>query len=275
MNTNQHRTRIARRLVRPPGFTLIEVLTAVAIIALLLAILLPALSAATRAARGTACLSNLRQFAMAAHQYADAHKMLFPISQYSLQDGMTSVSVCWDVISRTEWKYSPTTGWAQSTTIRPGLVWHGVNTPEINRCPEVRLGRGDNWAGAAYTGYNYNTSYIGHGEGEFIVRPASVSQVRRPAECALFGDGEYSGGVNKFMRSPYKDIKNGGDDFDGRSAGTQGYRHTGRTNVAFVDGHAVAWLEKWTETYPNEQEAVRQAKHTGFLSQDNRLYDLK
>ncbi len=57
--------------VRPssPGFTLIELLVVVSIIALLISILLPALSGARDAARMAACGSNLRQFGVAAFSY--------------------------------------------------------------------------------------------------------------------------------------------------------------------------------------------------------------
>lgn len=257
-----------------PGFTLIELLVAVAIIALLTALLLPALGSARGTARSTVCLSNLRQFLVAGQGYAQNHKDLLPIAQYSVLDGMRSVSFAWDITAATEWVFTPANGWQEKTIIGPGLIWLGRTIPEINRCPEVDFGTGDNWVDCPYTGYNYNTSYVGHGQGEAIEKPAAFARIRRPAECALFGDGEYSGGVNKFMRSPFKDVEHGGDDFDSRSAGTQGYRHLRRTNVAFADGHAVSWREQWTETHDNQRESVLRAPTTGFLSKDNSLYDL-
>ena len=54
-------------------FTLIELLVVIAIIAILAAMLLPALSAARESARTASCLSNMKQFALVANNYADAN----------------------------------------------------------------------------------------------------------------------------------------------------------------------------------------------------------
>lgn len=60
------------------AFTLIELLVVVAIIAILVGILLPALSQARDTARGTVCLSNLRNIALICRQYADDFKGASP-----------------------------------------------------------------------------------------------------------------------------------------------------------------------------------------------------
>src|SRR5262249_26247947 len=63
---------------RRNGFTLIELLVVIAIIAVLIALLLPAVQAAREAARRTQCRNNLKQIALAAHNYHDVNNSFPP-----------------------------------------------------------------------------------------------------------------------------------------------------------------------------------------------------
>src|SRR5579884_55918 len=92
------------------GFSLVELLVVIGIIAVLISLLLPALSKARQEAQRIQCLSNLHQLAAAAQHYANVTGV-YPASHYfvTASDGVYTYD--WD------WCYAPG---AQPT---PGLLW--------------------------------------------------------------------------------------------------------------------------------------------------------
>src|SRR5215213_10091421 len=68
---------------RRRGFTLVELLVVIGIIAVLISILLPTLGKARESAKRTQCLSNLRQISIFINMYATAYKGLVPLGTSS------------------------------------------------------------------------------------------------------------------------------------------------------------------------------------------------
>jgi prepilin-type N-terminal cleavage/methylation domain-containing protein/prepilin-type processing-associated H-X9-DG protein len=233
------------------AFSLVELLVVLAIIAALIAILLPALSAARENAKTIQCLSNLQQLGIAAETYLQVSHGFYPLAYDAESD--------WDF---------------QVTTIGviPGILWLGKGVLPIQQCPSCDVKsptRSD-----PYTGYNYNTSFIGHGIYESPQpAPARAGQLRNTQRIALFGDGQYAAGTDKFMRAPVAQspVVTNGDSvgLPTRLAGTQGFRHRGMTNVQFCDGHA----ETLPQSFPGPPGSSV-APNCGFLSSDLSRYDL-
>ena len=74
------------------GFTLIELLVVIAIIAILIALLLPAVQQAREAARRSSCKNNLKQIALALHNYHDTHSA-FPPGAISVTESGNAFNV--------------------------------------------------------------------------------------------------------------------------------------------------------------------------------------
>ena len=107
------------------GFTLVELLVVIAIIGILVALLLPAVQAAREAARRMSCGNNLKQIALAIHNYHDTHKTFPPIRGGQLVNGGTQP------FGSTVTSYPGCPGWFNST----GWSWRALILPFVEQQP--------------------------------------------------------------------------------------------------------------------------------------------
>ena len=91
------------RLWQKRGFTLVELLVVIAIIGILVALLLPAIQAAREASRRSQCTNNMKQLALALHNYHDTHKAFPPATVMHYKNPGTC-TLGWEMSSGWSWR---------------------------------------------------------------------------------------------------------------------------------------------------------------------------
>ena len=156
--TISHTTRVARQRV---GFTLIELLVVIAIIAILAAMLLPALSKAKQKAQRISCLSNQKQLALAFQMYIGDHDEKTPVYKDAVTDPLFSNST-------------------QNFLglLEPYVSKEGVAS-QIFVCPKAKSDPRSNPSNIGLT--NGILNYLGNG----VVLSRKASTIRSPSEVVF------------------------------------------------------------------------------------------
>jgi prepilin-type N-terminal cleavage/methylation domain-containing protein/prepilin-type processing-associated H-X9-DG protein len=250
------------------GFTLVELLVVIGIIAVLISMLLPALNKAREQARAAKCLSNLRQLSIALVGYCNNNKGSFP-GQGARGGGNNWIA--WDEVPGEDDPNNPS--YINNSALQPYIGATGEGLKALLRCEsdDVNVRARQTEPRVYRYSYSLNTALTKpdrfKGEPFYYTGPAKplrVSQVRNSSDKISFveedaktlDDGAWSPYIVNMTTSPptFWNPATGGamTQFDPANlvksaANMLADRHDrikdpydpkGRGNVAFVDGHA-------------------------------------
>jgi prepilin-type N-terminal cleavage/methylation domain-containing protein/prepilin-type processing-associated H-X9-DG protein len=221
------------------AFTLVELLVVIGVIAVLIALLMPALSKVRRQAQQVACMSNMRQVATALLAYAHAHKGWFPAPANNTRQ------------QPEDWVY-----WQPGRDLNESRIFPYLGaSPAVLRCPAGPPERVPPGGRPPYPfNYSVNSQFTGEpglasfgNPGGYDHPPSKLSQVVGASRKVLVIDEDVLA-INDGCWAPNSfelpdvlitsvsvrhDI--------GRDHGTwltnPRYFHLGRGNAAFADGH--------------------------------------
>jgi prepilin-type N-terminal cleavage/methylation domain-containing protein len=234
------------------AFTLIELLVVIAIIAILAAMLLPALAQAKKRAQGIICINNLKQLTLAAHVYAGDFHDAIPPNTGGNVDGwvpggttlldVTSLPGATNILNVTTgllWPYNKSLGIYQCPGDKDLVV--GAMTPRVrNYSLNGMMGPNEGFGGDVHPGIKENTM---------------LSSVRNPgpATASFFIDEQSSAGIADNQTSiddGYFAVDSGGNGSASiYSSATWrnvvSSRHGKFGQMSFADAHAehMKWLE--------------------------------
>ena len=238
------------------GFTLVELLVVIGIIALLIAILMPALNGAREHARRIKCMSNMRQLTAAWIMYANANKGHFCSSEW--QDvkpgqgapygGYTLGGVPTNQIPGGFWTWIADTPNGQDFT--RGMLWPFLKDTQVYYCPNDAWMPETNYtingylAGRVGNPTLFRMNQIRHSESTFVFIEAGAGQVpgdedNNPNDADDIGSG-LTAMQNRvdgsFYTSFYPEAT-----FDQLPGVFHPLSGGNGTPVSFVDGHVIFW----------------------------------
>jgi prepilin-type N-terminal cleavage/methylation domain-containing protein/prepilin-type processing-associated H-X9-DG protein len=260
---------------RQGGFTLIELLVVIAIIAILAALLLPALSKAKASAQSSNCMSNERQLILAWSMYAGDYKD-YLVNNYS--DGNADCgSQAW-VTSGTKlgvasWSGNPRFD-TNTYAITTGLLWPYNGSTGIYHCPSdqsmtdqpMQVTRNRSYSMSIGMNWLNEGSAPDATNGTFIRMSGMI--LPTPTKASVFIDeAAFSIDNNVLGINPPQLDPSGTTLIPGTGIGfwnLPSSRHNNGCNLSFADGHAEHW--KWMGAAILQDNAVPDSEGQGSIS---------
>ncbi len=246
MNLHKPETNTTPRRIGNAAFTLVELLVVISTIALLLALLMPALAMARSQAHGLVCRSDLRQLVLANVGYATENDGFY----------VPAASDMWDNAGRHRW-HGVRDDLSEPFDASKGPLAGYLADGQVKECPvHVNFVKSSDWSTSfeqGCGGYGYNMAYLGSRLWDFglsgdqafqqaYARTARACEVVNPGGTLMFADSAMANDGTSLIEYSFAEpphaVLNGQVITEYRMSPSIHFRHGDVANVGWADGHA-------------------------------------